>query len=112
MKLTQLAAKPQLIKVEINDEQVMAEYNEPLEFWIWDRQDMDTFVKLATIDYTNFAALSDIVKRLILDEEGNPIIRDDIALPSHILMKAIGAVVDTLGKSVSQNTTPQTETFK
>jgi hypothetical protein len=101
MQLKSLAAKPQLIKVAINDEEVMAEFGEPLEFYIWDRQSMDTFVKLATIDYTNFSALTDIVKELVLDEEGKPVIHDDIVLPNNVLMKAINVVVETLGKSIA-----------
>ena len=43
MKLNQLAAKPQLIRVEINDEETIKQFGESLEFWIWDRQPMDKF---------------------------------------------------------------------
>lgn len=110
MKLSQLAAKPQLVKVAISDEQTIEEFGEPLEFYIWDRQNMDTFVKMATIDYKNFGALTDIVKELVLDEEGKPVVSEEAVLPSHILMKAINVVVETLGKSVTPATTVPTET--
>ena len=41
MKLSQLAAKPTLIKLELDDEDVVKEYGEPLEFWIHDRQPIE-----------------------------------------------------------------------
>lgn len=112
MKLNQLAAKPQLVKVEINDEDVITQFGEPLEFYIYDRQSMETFVKLATLDYTNFGEVANLVKELVLDEEGKPVIHDDDVLPTNILMKAITTVVETLGKSVLTPMTTETPTSK
>jgi hypothetical protein len=98
MKLTQLAAKPQLIKVEIADEEIVKEFGEPLEFWIWDRQPLDKFVKLAQVQADNFGELVKTVNEMVLDEEGNPIVQGDIVLPTHVMTKVIGKVVETLGK--------------
>lgn len=113
MKLNQLAAKPQLIRVEINDEETIKQFGESLEFWIWDRQPMDKFVALATLDYQNFGQVTKLVKELLLDDEGNEIIRDDLVLPTNVLMKAITTVIDALGKSVLNNQeTTTTETSK
>lgn len=98
MKLTQLAAKPQLVKVELNDEDVVKEFGEPLEFWIWDRQPMDKFVKLAQVQADNFAELVKTVNEMVLDEEGNPVVQGDNVLPTHVMTKVIGKVVETLGK--------------
>jgi hypothetical protein len=112
MKLSQLAAKPQLVKVEITDEEVVKEFGEPLEFWVYDRQDMDKFIKLATLDYTSFGEVTALVKELLLDEEGKQIINDDVVLPTNVLMKAITTVIETLGKSVLTNTTPETAISK
>jgi hypothetical protein len=98
MKLTQLAAKPQLVKIEINDEDVIKEYNEPLEFWIWDRQPLDQFVKLAKMNSDNMDELIKTVNSMILDEEGKLILANDNMLPTHIMTKVIGKVVETLGK--------------
>jgi hypothetical protein len=98
MKLTQLAAKPQLVKIELNDEDVVKEFGEPLEFWIWDRQPMDRFVKLAQMKGENMSELIEAVNDMVLDEEGNPIIKDGLVLPTNIMTKVIGKVVETLGK--------------
>jgi hypothetical protein len=98
MKLSQLAAKPQLIRIELDDEEIRQTYGEPLEFYVYDRQDMDTFIKLATLDSKDFSKLTDLINSLILDESGAPIVKDGMILPSNILIKAIQKVVEALGK--------------
>ena len=98
MKLNQLVAKPQLIEVTLDDEEIIKEYNEPLTFYTWDRQPMDVFMKLANMEQANVGSILVIVKNLILDEKGKEILNDDNMLPTNILMKAIGKVTELLGK--------------
>jgi hypothetical protein len=98
MKLTQLAAKPQLIKVVLDDETIMADYNEPIEFYTWDRQPLDMFVRLAGANSNDIPGLIDVVRTLILDEEGKQIIAEDVMLPSSVLIKAIAKITELLGK--------------
>lgn len=99
MKLSQLAAKPQLIKLEVNDEDTVKEFGEPIEFWTWDRQPLETFMKLANqTDGQNASAMIDIVRTLILDENGKEVIKGDAMLPSTVLIKVIEKIVATLGK--------------
>jgi hypothetical protein len=112
MDLIKLASTPQLVKVAIDDEDTIAEFGEALEFYVHDRQDMDKFVKLATLDYNNFASVGDVVKDMILDAEGNHILRDGNSLPTPILMKAITQVIEILGKSVSPSMKNQTKNSK
>lgn len=98
MKLTQLAKKPQLIKLELTDEEIVQQYGEPLEFWVWDRTPMDTFVKMATMKAEDFGSMVDTVNTMVLDEDGSPIVKDGFLLPTNILTKVIAKVVETLGK--------------
>jgi hypothetical protein len=98
MKLSQLSAKPQLIEIIIDDEETVKEFNEPITFHTWDRQPMDVFMKLANMSNNETGNIIDIVKTLILDEEGKQILKDDAMLPTHVLMKAITKVTDILGK--------------
>lgn len=98
MKLSQLAAKPQLIKLTLDDEEIVKEYQEPIEFYTWDRQPLDVFMKLANTDNSNMSAMVDVVRTLILDEEGKPIIDGDSMLPSKLLIASITKIVETLGK--------------
>ena len=98
MKLTQLAAKPQLVKVEIADEDVVKEFGEALEFWIWDRQPMDKFIRLAQMKGEDMSELIAAVNDMVLDEEGAPVVKDGLVLPTNVMTKVIGKVVETLGK--------------
>jgi hypothetical protein len=98
MKLSQLAAKPQLIKMVLEDESTVAEFGEAVEFWTWDRQPLETFMKLANSDQANISSMIDIVRTLILDENGKEVITKDNMLPSTVLIKVISKIVETLGK--------------
>jgi hypothetical protein len=98
MKLSDLAKKPQLIMVTIADEDIVAEFGETIEFWTWDRQPMDTFLKLASIDQNNTASVIEAVRGLVLDEEGKPVLTGDRSLPTKVMMRVITSVVESLGK--------------
>lgn len=98
MKLNKLAAKPVLIEVKLDDEETIKEHGEAVEFWTWDRQPMAVFMALAKADQTNFTGIIDIIRTLILDEKGKEILKDEVMLPTGILMKAIAKVTDLLGK--------------
>jgi hypothetical protein len=99
MKLSQLAGKPQLIQIELDDEDTVKEFGEPLEFWTWDRQPMATFLKLAAVDAGNPSSIIESVKTLVLDEEGKEILTGDATLPTKVMMRVISKVVEGLGKS-------------
>lgn len=98
MKLSQLTAKPQLIDVQIDDEETIQEFGEAIEFWTWDRQPMDVFMKLANATSGDTSSIIGIVRTLILDDKGKEVLKDDAMLPTHVLMKAISKVTDLLGK--------------
>lgn len=98
MKLTELAKAPQLVKVTIEDEDIIQEFGEALEFWTWDRQPMETFLKLASIDQSNIATVIEAVRKLILDESGKEILQGDVSLPTKVMMRVITTVVEKLGK--------------
>ncbi len=98
MKLNQLAAKPQLIELILDDEIFIKEFGEPIEFYTWDRQPLETFMKLANASSQDTSKLVEVVKTLILDENGKQIIDGEQMLPSHILVKVIEKIVDRLGK--------------
>ena len=49
MKLKSLSAKPQLIEIELGDEDIIKEFGEAISFHTWDRQSMETFMKLTLV---------------------------------------------------------------
>ena len=98
MKINQIASKPQLIQLTLDDEATVKELGEPLEFWTWDRQPLDKFMKLASVKQDSPAEIIDVVRDLILDENGKVVITGDIMLPTQIMIRCIQKVTETLGK--------------
>lgn len=98
MKINQIASKPQLIMVTLNDDATIQELGEPLDFWTWDRQPLDKFMKLASIKNDKPEEIIAVVKTLILDENGKEVITGDVMIPTQILIRIIQKVVETLGK--------------
>jgi hypothetical protein len=98
MKLSQLAAKPQLVMFTVDNEEIVKKYNEPLDFYSWDRQPLEVFMKLASAQQQNIGDMIEIIRPLILDEKGQPIIQGDVMLPSDVLIAAIAKIVERLGK--------------
>lgn len=98
MRLNDLVAKPQLVKVVIQDEDIVKEFGEPIEFWTYDRQPMDTFMKLASMDGSNYGEIVKAVKGLVLDEEAKPILKDNEMPPTKVLIRVVSKVLEGLGK--------------
>jgi len=98
MKLKDLASKPKLIQLILDDEETITSYGEPLEFYTYDRQPIQTFMKLASSQGTDNEALLELVRKMILDESGTEIITDEVSIPGPILMRAITKIVAILGK--------------
>lgn len=97
MKLSQLAAKPTLIKLELNDEDTVAEYGEPLEFWVYDRQPIDEYIRLATSSESNPGEIIKTINAMVRDENGEVIAKDGMTFPSKVMTKILAKVVETLG---------------
>ena len=98
MKLTELAVKPQLTKITIDSEALVEKYGEPIDFYVLDRLPLDKYTKLASVKTEDFSSMIELVKELVLDEDGKPVMDDDHVLPTDILNEAMVKVVDVVGK--------------
>jgi len=98
LKLTQLASKPQLIKITLDTPEIKETYGDELEFWIMDRQPIDQFIKMATLRDDNQGEMIRMVNDLVLDEDGKKVLGEGEALPGQVLISVIAAVVERLGK--------------
>lgn len=98
MKLQKLAAKPELVKLVLDDEDTVKEFGESLEFYIYDRQPIGDFVKIASLTSDDFAQIVEVVNNLILDEEGNKIITNEMVLPQKLYVRVVQKVIAKLGE--------------
>jgi hypothetical protein len=98
MKLSQLASKPQLIEIVLDDADIVAEFGEAVTFWTWDRQPLDVFMRLAMAQTGDQNTMLEIIRTMMLDEAGNQIVSDDLMLPTGVLISAIAKLSERLGK--------------
>lgn len=100
MNITQLASKPQLIQLTLDDEDTIDRYGEALDFHIWDRQPLEKFVQLASMNRedADYGQVIEFMKTAILDEKGEPVCKGDLTLPPDVMFKAMNQVVEKLGK--------------
>lgn len=98
MKISQLASKPQLVKVILDTAEIVERHGESIEFWTWDRQPLDIFMKLANTNTKDQGSIIGIVKALVLDEDGREVISEGNTIPTDILIAAIDRIVRLLGK--------------
>jgi len=97
MKLSELSQKPKLIQILINNKDIVKKYGEELEFHIYDRQPLDVFTKLANAK-EDTAGVTELIQEMILDEEGNPVVKDGNVLPLDVIMEAVTLITKELGK--------------
>jgi len=98
MNLKDLAAKPQLIKLTIDDADIVAQYGDSLDFYTWDRQPMDTFLKVAASPDRSFAVMAEVLKDMVMNEDGSPAIEDGYVLPPKVMIAVFTKMVEVLGK--------------
>ena len=101
MKLQEITSAPALIKITLDDDTIMEQYGEALEFYTWDRQPMEKYLTIVTREMTvdNMPELIDFCKTMILDESGEPVIKGSELLPSYVMSLAVNKVITNLGKS-------------
>jgi hypothetical protein len=98
MELKSLTAKPQLVEIKINDEETVAKYGEAVTFFVLDRLPMDTFVRVSMLDFKDIKNLLSLAVELILDKDGKPVMTEEELLPTDLVMKAVEAFLEQLGK--------------
>ena len=98
MNLNELAKKPELIKLVIDDEDTVKEVGEAVEFWTRDRAPLETYLKLTQAQSIGDAETTvNLMKSLILDAEGKRVLTGDMVLPARIMARAVAKVVEQLG---------------
>ena len=104
MKLKELAGKPQLVMLTLDDKEIVEKYGEAVTFNVLDKLPISIYTKLATIKSDDVEEMFNVLRDLILDEDGNPIMSDEVALPIDIMTAAVLKVSDNLGKSQNSQT--------
>ncbi len=103
MKLSNLIREPQLTPIQLDSEEIIEQYGEPLEFYMWDRHPMNTFLKLASLE-DDMTQAFDVLKEMVFDEKGKPLFSGKALLPPNVTLELINKVISELGNSAAQTT--------
>ena len=98
MELGQLAQKPQLVKLTIDEKEIVEKYGDELEFYMYDRQPLDVFAKLANFDQNDPGSVIHILQTVILNKDGEAVMKDGLQLPMDVMTECIKVASDKLGK--------------
>lgn len=109
MEISKVVKKPELIKITLDDAQVIEAFGESIEFWMKDFVDIDTyfqFFQSQAEQEKDVRQLGKILKKIVLKEDGSPAIGEDEELPLAIIVPVITRVTENLGKSKAKLSTP------
>tara|TARA_R100001460_G_scaffold98254_1_gene141015 strand:+ start:208 stop:504 length:297 start_codon:yes stop_codon:yes gene_type:complete len=98
MKLSELAKKPQLVKLTISKQEIVDKYGDELEFYMYDRQSLDVFSKLANATTDNVGEYMSVLSDIILKEDGSPVMDGEMVLPIDVMTEAMSLIGAKLGK--------------
>jgi len=98
MKLNQAARRPEMVRLTLDDEHTIQAYGESLEFWIQDPQPMSVYGRLVSMRDGNVSDIIEVVRTLVLDENGEPMIAPDQTLPQRTLLSVVELVMRRLGE--------------
>ena len=105
MDISTLAKKPELVKLEINDEDIVKEFGEPITFWIMDQIDVSTYFNFYKFQQNQDSdLLMEVLRKIILKEDGKPAIAKEQVLPVNLTLAVLVKVNDFLGKSNTKAT--------
>jgi hypothetical protein len=100
MDITQLAKRPELVKLEITDLDIVQQYGEAITFWMLDHIDVGTYFDFYKFQQNQDSdLLMNVLRKIILREDGTRAIAEDSVLPVNLTLAVLVKVNDFLGKS-------------
>jgi hypothetical protein len=109
MDISKFAKKPTLTKIVMDDAEVIEQYGEAIEFHMLDQMSISTYFEFYRLQQEeNSDKLNDLLRRLILREDGTPALTEDEIFPVDLTLALLVKINDFLGKSKTKASTPTT----
>jgi hypothetical protein len=106
MNLQEFKIHPKIIELVIDDAKIVETYGEPVKFYSFDHISLPKFFAFFQAQSDgNLEKLTDIMRELLLNAEGKPLLAKDESLPIDLFTAVIMKVADHLGKSGTKNST-------
>jgi hypothetical protein len=106
MDIKSLAKKPELHQIVIDAEEIVKEYGDTITFWMYDHVDINTYFDFfRSQQEKDGSELNVLMRKIILNEQGQPSLSDEDQLPVDIAIAALTKINETLGKSKAKSST-------
>jgi hypothetical protein len=108
--IKEFARKPQLVELVLDGEDIIAEYGEPITFWMTDYVDINTYFDFFKSQSDNGGGdqLNFLMRKIIKNDQGESVLGEDEALPIDIAVAALTKINETLGKSKTKSLMSET----
>ena len=106
MNIKEFASVPKLIEINLDSEDLVKKYGEAITFYTYDTVTMATYFDFYNArSNSEFEQLDKMMKKMILDNKGKPVLANNEDLPIDIAAAAINKIGEILGKSLSKTST-------
>lgn len=97
--INEFVKKPQLTQIVLDDEDTVNTFGDSVIFYMKDFVDVNTYFDFFRSQSENSNQLNEVLQRLILNDQGKPVLRDDETLPIELAVKVLTKINEILGKS-------------
>lgn len=109
MNIKEFASTPTLIEVILDSKELVEKYGEPITFHTYDVVPLATYFDFFNArSNSEFEQLNTMMKKMILDSKGKPVLANNEDLPIDIAVAALNHIGEMLGKSLGKTSTPTT----
>jgi hypothetical protein len=102
MKLEALATIPKLQCLKITDEEFVKKYGDEIEFYMYDRHDMDMYLRMSQVNGSDVTAIAALTREIVLKDDGTPALAENEVLPPDMMLKVIETAIQHMGNQHSQ----------
>jgi len=109
MDISKFAKKPELTKIVLDEAEVVEQYGETIEFHMLDQMTISTYFEFYRLQQDQDSdKLNDLLRKIILKEDGTPAITQEEILPVDLTLTLLVKINEFLGKSKAKASTPTT----
>lgn len=111
MDISNLAKKPQIVDLTIDDADIVEKYGEAITFYMIDEMGIDTYFSFYRLQQGQQAEqLNQLLRKIILKSDGTPALSEDQVLPVDLTLAVLVKINEFLGKSNPKTSQEKTGT--
>ena len=111
MDISQLAKKPKLVDLSVDDADIVEKYGEAISFYMIDEMGIDTYFAFYKLQREQDAEeLNRLLRKIILKSDGKPALGEGEVLPVDLTLAVLVKINDFLGKSQPKTSDEKTGT--